>query len=173
MSEQIGALCFLVKDQKSLDEIRRRAREHAGLRKVLNYLDRVNVLAPKNVGNYYSAMQVYGFLRDREALQRLARQIAASKPDIEEYRADVLKFYQFKDDESSKEQMQARLTRTAALVNRLKAHDKGPAYAAAVESLVDLWTSRVENAEVNADEIVQPGREMPTTAAPAWQPMSP
>ena len=61
MSENIGALYFLVNDQKGLDEIRRRAREHAGLRKGLNYLDRVNVLAPKNVANNSSAMAIYGF----------------------------------------------------------------------------------------------------------------
>ena len=46
MSDRSGVV-FLVNDQKSLDEIRRTAREHAGLRKALNYLDRVNVLAPK------------------------------------------------------------------------------------------------------------------------------
>ena len=87
MSENIGALYFLVGDQKGLDEIRRRARDHAGLRKALNYLERVNVLAPKNLGGNAAALAVYGFLRDRDALERLARQVDANRPDIEEIKA--------------------------------------------------------------------------------------
>ena len=155
MSDQISALYFLANDQKSLDEIRRRSREHAGLRKSLEYFRRVNVLAPKNVGNNYSALAVYSFLRDREELQKLARSVADSKPDVEEVNASMLKYYRYQDQEFSKEKVKAKTARAEALVMRLSGRDKGPAYAAAVDRLVDLQLSQADEGGLDADAMVR------------------
>jgi hypothetical protein len=155
VSEPVSELYFLAGDQKGLDELRRRAREHAGLRKALNYMERFNVLAPKNLEGNFSALAVYGFLRDRAALQRLARQVAADKPDVEEVNTRQLKNYQYKEEDFGKERLKSRIARTVALVKRLSAHDKGPAYAAAVDTLVDLKISLPEDEAVDADELVR------------------
>ena len=117
-SSPVSALYFLAGDQKALDGIRQRAREHAGLRKCLGYLDRVSVLSPKNVVSNASALVIYSFLRDREALQRLARQVTAAKPDVEESNAKSLEYYHYQDEDSRKEKMRAKAVRAEALVAR-------------------------------------------------------
>ncbi len=155
MSENIAALNFLASDQKALDEIRRAARQHAGLRKALNYLDQVSVLAPKNRDNDASALAIYAFLRDRQGLQRLARQVAAAHPDVAEINAKALKFYQYQDADFGPEKMRPRIARAEALVTRLAARDKGPAYAAAVDALVDVKLTLAEDGGSDADEIVR------------------
>ncbi len=146
---------FLARDQKSLDDLRRRAREHAGLRKALNYLERFNVLAPKNLEGNFSALAVYSFLRDREALERLSQKVAADKPDCAEINAKELKLYQYQDADYSTEKLKTKIAKAESLVNRLGTGDKGPAYAVAVERLVDLRTSLAEDEAVDADEIVR------------------
>jgi len=152
MSGQIGALTYLAGDQKGLDEIRTRARAHAGLKKALSYLDRANLLSPKDVGNDYAALVVYGFLQDREALQRLARQVAAAKPDTESRVSDLLKYYQYKDEESTQEKTKAAIGRAKALVARSGGRDQGPAYAAAADRLVQLNLSCRDSEACDADE---------------------
>ena len=49
---------------------------------------RFNVLAPKNLEGNFSALAVYSFLRDREALERLSQKVAADKPDSPEINAE-------------------------------------------------------------------------------------
>ena len=159
MSGHVGTLYFLVNDQKGLDEVRRRARQHPGLRKGLGYLDRVNVLAPKNVNTNLLALAMYGFLRDREALERPARQVAASKPDVEDYKSKTLKYYAYQDEDFTKEKMQAKTARAEAVLKRLSARAKGPAFAAAVERLQDLRLGSEDAEAVDADEIVRLAEE--------------
>jgi hypothetical protein len=100
-------------------------------------------------------MAIYSFFRDREALQRLARQVAVSKPDVEEINANTLKYYQYRNEDFSKEKMRPRIARAEALATRLSARDKGPAYAAAVDCLVELKLVRAEDEEFDADGIVR------------------
>jgi tetratricopeptide (TPR) repeat protein len=155
MTHDINALYYLAGDQRGLDELRRRAREHAGLRKCLDYFNRVSVLASKNVANNLSALAIYSFLRDREALQRIARQVAAARPDTDEIDAHTIKYYQYKDEESTEERSRTRIARAEALVARLGGRDKGPAFAAAVDGLIDRKLSGKDNASVDAGELVR------------------
>lgn len=156
MSENINALYYLAKDQKSLDEIRAQARENAGIRKCLSYIERANVLAPRNLSSRTLAAMTYSFLHDRDGLQRLARQVAASKPDTEEYTAKVIKSYHYQDDESGQEKKQSKTTRADALVSRLSARgEKGPQYVAAVDDLVNQELSLPEDAVCDADLLVR------------------
>jgi tetratricopeptide (TPR) repeat protein len=155
MSGQVDALYYLARDQKGLDDIRRRAREHAGLHKALNYLDRAIILAPKNSGWTGEALDIYSFLRDREALQRLARQVAAAPPDAEDATKKRLKYYRYEDEDFKKDRMRASIARTESLLARLRGREKGPEYAAALGSLVELKLSTDEDVASDADELVR------------------
>ena len=55
----------------------------------------------------------------------------------------------------STEKLRPKIAKAESLVNRLGTGDKGPAYAVAVERLVDLRTSLAEDEAVDADEIVR------------------
>jgi tetratricopeptide (TPR) repeat protein len=155
MSGRITALTYLAADQAGLDALRRQAREHAGIRKGLSYLERAIVLAPKSIENIETALEFYGFLRDREALERLAGQVAASKPDVSESVTQRLKYYHYQDEESTKEGWRSSMAKAEALVSRLRAGDKGVEYAAAAAMLVGLKQSVGHDPELNPDELVQ------------------
>ncbi len=155
MSGSLPALCYLVSDQKGLDDLRRRAREHGGLRKALNYMERASVLAPKSRGNAYLVSQIYSFLRDREGLQRLAARLAASQMDMEEAERDSLKYFRYDEQPSAKEALIASIARRQSLVAKLQHEVKGPQYAAAVDNLIELKLTLPASAGVDADEMVR------------------
>jgi hypothetical protein len=155
MSGDLSALQFLVGDQKDLDALRLRARQQPELRKCISYLERNGVLAPKSLGDNYSALAIYSFLRDRESLQRLGRRIEEAQPDTQETAAAMLKYYQYKDEDSAKDRRQSRLVRARELESRLRGGDKGPAYAAAVNRLIDLELSMPDEEPCDADELVR------------------
>ena len=81
--------------------------------------------------------------------------MAAAKPDVEESKSNLLKYYHYEDEELSKDKTRAAIARAEAMVTRLSARDKGPAYAAAADGLVELQLSSAEVEGFDADRTVR------------------
>jgi hypothetical protein len=158
-SGEIAMLNYLAANQDALDQLRQRVGEHAGLKKALNYLDQVTLLAPKNAAHYQPLLEFRSFVRDREGLQRLQRQIAAAQPDVEQSTTQLLKYSRFEDDESTKQALATHLAKTEALVEAYGRGRKGPDFAAAVASLIDNKLREPDTAAIDADELVRLAEE--------------
>jgi len=154
-NETIPVLNYLARDQEALDKLRRRAREHAGLARALNYLDQAMVLSPKNPALYSTAMQVHSFRHDAEALRRLTRQVAAAQPDLRQRNAEIAEYSRYEEDDSSKAARASAIKQAQALVERQSQTPASPSFAAAVGRLVDLSLSAPDAAALDADDLVR------------------
>ena len=121
-----------------------------------SYLDRVNVLAPKNVGNnYVGPGRFTAFSATARHCNGLHGRSLPPSPTLRKSTPACSSTISYQDEDFSKEKMRAKTARAEALVTRLSGRDKGPAYAAAVDRLVDLKLSQADEEGLDADAMVR------------------
>jgi tetratricopeptide (TPR) repeat protein len=154
-----SSLAYLAPNQDALTKIRRRVREHAGVKKGLVYLNQALVISPKNHGAYAAAREIHTFVRDVEPLRRLARQVAAA--DLETHRGTekYLQYVRYQEEDSAKKEMAVAISRAEALVERYGKQKKGPAFAVVVAQLFTLRQAAADPAAVDVDRIIDLARQ--------------
>ena len=152
-ADDLGTIEYLITDEASQTEWRRRVKEHPGVKKSLTYFERAMVLAPKQPTLYSAPLRIYGFLDDVDGLERLAARIAAANPDVSETVAQGLKFVRFEDDETTKTALASAGSRREKTLKESRAA-KGPMFAAAVEGMIDYHVSIGSLSRPEADRLV-------------------
>lgn len=74
-------LGYFYAEQKELDRLRERVREHPKVKRALQYCQRSRVLAPKNPNVYEFLAGFHQFMQDTESLARLVERADAAAPD--------------------------------------------------------------------------------------------
>ena len=158
------ALDYLVRDEAELAQLRDKARQHAGLPKVLSYLDKTMIMSPRSPQAYYAALQVYEFLRDEAALRQLALRVESAVFDTMGRGDEFLRFYRFQEDASEQEQFVQGVAETRKEVAKYRQSQQGAALAASVGECITNSVYLHDVSQVDANELVQLAEEAHATS---------
>lgn len=111
LGEQPGfeMLGYLYRDGTERTTIYQALRDNENMRKAVSYLDKVLLLAPKNIGEYATALTVHGSFRDLPELQRLQQRFRVAMPDQSEIRDATLSTYKGTKDKEALERLQTQI----------------------------------------------------------------
>ncbi|MCE9546209.1 MAG: hypothetical protein K8T25_11900 [Planctomycetia bacterium] len=152
-------LSYLYHDAAQRKQLVANMQRNPDLRRSLEYLDKVMLLAPRSVSGYGQAYRFYGFSRDLTALKALANRLKPLELDLATQHARTLKFYSGQLDAEQLEDFQKSLPRLRRTLAAARAKG-GPTLAAAAGSLCDglAQASKVGYA-TDADELVRLAEE--------------
>ena len=156
---RISFLGYLYNDQQQHDEFVSRVCEHEAMQKAVSYMDKLLVLAPKQLANYQMKSSIHSYTADEEALAQLVERFEAAKPDVSESLQSAQEYYLKTNDEEllADSRDQARLLEKA----RTAAEEIGGTTLAVTLSIIAAHdVIRVSlGEEVDMDEIVRKSEE--------------
>jgi hypothetical protein len=103
-------LSFLYDDQQQKNRFITQINEHAGVKKALQYVDKVMLLAPKSASSYQHAITIHSFCRNIDALDRIAAQLRSVDVDLADAKQQTLDFYSGSEDEKIAAQAKISIT---------------------------------------------------------------
>jgi hypothetical protein len=132
----LDLLPFLYKDDAGRRQYVERLRKHPGMIKARRYLEKLLVLAPKQVEAYGSLTGVHAFTRDLDGMRAVYRKLHGVELDLTDSTRDTLEYYSGKDDAKLLKWLDQSLARKeAAVAATRKGKGKGATFAAAANAL--------------------------------------
>ncbi len=166
MPWQIDAYLAMANDPEDVARHRQRIRDHAGIQKVLEFVNQTIVIAPKRILTYSLATMVYGHTRDIDGLKRVAAQLETAKLDLTEANEKKLKSYQqWEPDDIAEWRRQNEIMRR--LIEEYRRDKNAPAFTLALEHLISLsYRAPQPVSKADCDQMVvwaETGQEMAPT----------
>jgi hypothetical protein len=155
----IDLLGYLYLDQPSRDGVVQRLRSHPGITHALSYLQKVNVLAPRNTAAWAIVYHVDQFEHDEAALRALEPRIKASDLDASDQLTDLKEFLSGAKDQQRTANLTASLKRSQDLADRLRPGGGCTAAVAIDRQVQQMLVLDQYTGTADADRVVALGTE--------------
>lgn len=152
---RISLIPYLYEEQAGRQTYQERIKTNPRIRKALNYLERVLVLAPKRANAYQEIVSIREFTRDVDVLRDLLKRIEQANPDLTDAVRAMQDYYEGKDDDTSRQSVDSAIARSEKILSAASDR-KDATFAVAATSLVTQMISGSPlGREVDTSRIVE------------------
>jgi tetratricopeptide (TPR) repeat protein len=156
----LDLLRYLYRDKVGRDRYVERVRKHPGIAKVVTYLERRLILAPKSAGTYYLLLHIHAFTENTDALGMLQKRLDETPPDLSDEIRATLKAYKEDNDPKRDKEAKAAQERADSVLKAARKGPRGATFAVAADRVISLQiTAATSGSVVDADAAVKLAEE--------------